>query len=109
MAADHILGLNDLIPTTAMVVAILALSAIPMYAQSQQLETTNAKNLFKIITSDKLKIQTFCKIADLGDQLNQADRVHDTNKIEEVSQKLDELEGKLPEYTALVALLADGP
>jgi hypothetical protein len=36
----------------------------------------------------------------------EADRAHDTKKVEELSQKLDELEGKLPEYTALVAGLA---
>ena len=63
--------------------------------------------MFKIISSDKLKIQTFCEMADLGNQLDQADRVHDTKKVEEVSQKMDELEGKLPEYTALVAGLGD--
>jgi hypothetical protein len=33
--------------------------------------------------------------------------VHDTKKFEEVSQKMDELEEKLPEYTALVGDLAD--
>jgi hypothetical protein len=45
--------------------------------------------------------------ADLGNQLDEADRVHDTKKTEEVSQKLDELERKLPEYTALVGDLMD--
>jgi hypothetical protein len=46
-------------------------------------------------------------MADLGNQLDQADRVHDTKKTEEISQKLDELERKLPEYTALVDDLKD--
>jgi hypothetical protein len=106
MAANHIFGLGDLVPTTATVIAILAISAMPVYAQSQQSDTVklkaDAQSLFKIISSDKLKIQTFCEMADLGNQLDQADRAHDTKKAEEVSQKMDELEGKLPEYTALV-------
>jgi uncharacterized coiled-coil DUF342 family protein len=47
---------------------------------------------------------------DLGNQLDRADRANDTKKTEEVSQKLDELERKLPEYTALVDGLKDvGP
>jgi hypothetical protein len=102
MAANHIFR-----PT---VIAILAISAVPASAQIQppdmlQLKA-EAQNAFKIISGDKLKIQTFCEMADLGNQLDQADRGHDTKKVEELSQKLDELEGKLPEYTALVAGLA---
>lgn len=111
MAAKHIFGLGDMVPNTATVVAILAISVVPVYAQNQQPDIAklkaNAQNAFKIISSDKHKIQTFCKMADLGNQLDQADRVHDTKKVEEVSQKMDELEGKLPEYTALVADLGD--
>jgi len=111
MAANHIFGLGDLVPTTATVVAILAVSATPLYAQAQQPSAgqlkAHAQNLFEIISSDKLKIQTFCKIADLGSQLDQADEVHDIKKVEEVSRKLDEWEGKLPEYNALVGGLAD--
>ena len=92
-------------------IAILAICTVLAYARVQQPDVmqlkANAQNAFKIISSDKLKIQTFCEIADLGNQLDQADRVRDTKKVEEVSQKLDELEGKLPEYTALVANLAE--
>jgi hypothetical protein len=34
-------------------------------------------------------------------------QVHDTMKVEEVSRKLDEWQGKLPEFTALVGGLTD--
>jgi hypothetical protein len=61
-----------------------------------------AQNAFNVISNDKLKIKTFCEMADLGNQLDRADRANDTNKTEEVSQKLDELERKLPEYSTLV-------
>src|SRR6516225_2462577 len=92
MAANHIFGLGDVVATTATVVAILAVSAMPLHARQPSTVQLNAdaQNLFKIISSDKLKIQIFCKIAVLGDQLDQADQVHDTKKVEEVSQKLDE-------------------
>ena len=63
---------------------------------------SDAQNAFNIISSDKLKIRLFCEMADLGNQLDEAKRLHDTKKVEEVSQKMDELEEKLPEYTALV-------
>jgi hypothetical protein len=100
-------------PTTAAVIAILAIYALPMpvYAQGQQPDIVklkaDAQNTFNIISSDKLKTRVFCEMADLGNQLDEADRVHDTKKTEEVSQKLDELERKLPEYTALVGDLMD--
>src|SRR5262249_35355540 len=67
----------------------------------------DAQNLFKIISSDKRKIQIFCKIADLGNQLDQPDQVHDIKKVEEVSRKLVECQGKLPEFTALVGGMPD--
>jgi hypothetical protein len=81
------------------------------FVQSQQADIVKlkgeAQNAFNVISSDKLKIQTFCEMADLGNQLDRADRANDTKKTEEVSQKLDELERKLPEYTALVDGLKD--
>jgi hypothetical protein len=98
---------------TAAAIALLAICALPVpgYAQGQQADTVklkaDAQNAFNIISSDKRKIKTFCEMADLGNQLDQADRVHDTKKIEKVSQRLDELEQKLPEYTALVGGLMD--
>jgi hypothetical protein len=111
MAANHIFGLADLVLTTARGIVILAVSAMPLYAQNQRPDIVklkeDAKNAFSIISSDKLKIQIFCKLADLGNQLEKADRAHDTKKTVEVSKKMDDLERELPEYTALVAGLMD--
>jgi len=80
-------------------------------AQSQRPDTSklkaDAQNACNVISTDKLKIGTFCEMADLGNQLDQADRAHDIKKTEEVSQKMDESERKLPEYTALVDGLKD--
>jgi hypothetical protein len=67
----------------------------------------DAQNAFNIISSDKLKVHLFCNMADLGNQLDQAERLHDTKKALEMSQNMDELEKKLPEYAALVDGLRD--
>jgi hypothetical protein len=92
------------------IVAILAIS-MPVCAQEQRSNAEklkDAQNAFKIISSDKLKIRTFCELADLGNQLDEADRAHDTKKAEDVSQKMDKLERKLGrEYAALIDALAN--
>jgi len=97
---------------TMPLVAILTLFALPAYAQGQQPDTAklkaDAQNVFKMISSDKLKTQTYCEIADLGNQLEQADRQQDAKTAGELSQKMDDLEKKLgPEYTALIDGLQD--
>ena len=43
---------------------------------------TDAQDVFKIISGDKLKIQTYCEIADLSVQLAQASRKQNTKKVE---------------------------
>ena len=97
---------------TMPLVAILTLFALPAYAQGQQPDTAklkaDAQNVFKMISSDKLKTQTYCEIADLANQLDQADRQQDAKTAGELSQKMDDLEKKLgPEYTALIDGLQD--
>jgi hypothetical protein len=90
-----------------LIAAILAISAMPAYAQEQRPNMeklkADAQNVFKIISGDKLKIQTYCKIADLSQQLDRASRKKDTKKVEELAQSIDELESKLdPEYPLLL-------
>ena len=84
-------------------VAILAISAVPMYAQAQQSSVVklkaDAQNVVKIISGDRLKTQTYCEIVELGDEI---DEEQGSSKTEELSQKVDKLEEKLgPEYIAL--------
>ena len=49
-----------------LIVAILLISAVPVYAEEQQANTeklkAGAQNVFKIISGDKLKIQTIAKL-----------------------------------------------
>ena len=88
-----------------LLVAILAISATPSYAQDQpnlaKLKA-DAENVVKIVSSDKRKLQTYCEFADLSDQIDQANEDGDTKKTQELSQKVDEVGRKLgPEFGAL--------
>ena len=92
-----------------LMVAISVISAVPLYAQDQpnlaKLKA-DAENVVKIISGDKLKIQTYCEFADLSDQIDQAKREQDTEKTEELSQKVDKLGRKLgPEFVGLADAL----
>jgi hypothetical protein len=87
------------------VVAILAISAAPLYAQAQQPSAdklkAEARDLAKIISGDKVKSQTYCKIVELNDQIDQEE---DPVEVQELSQKRDKLEETLGrKYVALVA------
>jgi hypothetical protein len=109
MAANHIFGLGDPVPTATatLVAAILVISAMPAQGQqptADQLKA-HAQNAVKIISGDKQKIGAYCELDDLTDQFDQAVEEKDTKKAAELSQKGEELLRKLgPEFAAL----ADG-
>jgi hypothetical protein len=91
------------------IVAFLIIIAVPVYAQIQQPIAdklkADAKQIVKIISDDKVKIQTYCEIAKLSDQSVQE---RDIKKAQELSAKVNELEDKLgPEYIALKGGLMD--
>ena len=93
-----------------LIVAILAISTSPLYAQGQQPDTAklkvDARNVVGIIGADKDKTQTYCQIVDLGEQIEQAVQGKDYKKFDELAQKLPELEKKLgPEYLGLLESL----
>ena len=90
-----------------LIVAILAISTAPLYAQRQQQNVAklkaDARNLVGIIGGDKTKTQTYCQIDDLSEQLNQAVQDKDRKKAETLSQKISELYKKMgPEFAALI-------
>ena len=95
-----------------LLVAILAISIMPAYAQGQQPDTAklkaDAQNAVNIISGDKLKIQTYCQILDLDDQIDDAKLFQDTKKATELSEQADELKKKLgPEFSTLADDLKD--
>jgi DNA repair ATPase RecN len=95
-----------------LIVAMLAIAAVPVCAQAQQPSgaklKADAQNVVKIISGDKAKTQTYCQIDELSDQVTEAAQKKDNKKVEELSRKMEELEGRLgPEYVALAKELED--
>ncbi len=93
-----------------LIVAILVISTVPLFARGQQPNTAklkaDAQKVVSIISSDKSKTQSYCQIANLSDQVEQAAQEKDRKKVEELLQKIIELEKQLgPEYLALVDAL----
>jgi hypothetical protein len=95
-----------------LIVAILVIVAVPVCAQAQppsaaKVTKADAQKVLNIISGDKVKTQTYCDIAKLGDQIEEADP-KDTKRADELYQKMDELAKKLgPEYVALMDGLQD--
>ena len=90
-----------------LIIAILLISTAPLYAQRQQQNIAklkaDARNLVGIIGSDKTKIQTYCQIDDLSEQLVQAVQEKDRKKANALAEKIPELYKKMgPEFAALI-------
>ena len=93
-----------------LIVGILLISTMPLCAQAQQPDAAklkaDAQRVVSIISGDKAKTQTYCQIANVGEQMNQAVQAKDKKKFDELAQKLPELEKNLgPEYLGLVESL----
>jgi hypothetical protein len=94
------------------IVAILAISTAPLYAQAQQPDAAElkelAKNVIKNIRGDKSKTLAYCQINGLSKPMVEALQEKNDKKAEELFQKIDELEDQLgPEYHALFNALYD--
>src|ERR1035437_4905190 len=96
-----------------LIVAILVIAAVPMFAQAQKPSAANvtkadAQKVVKMSSGDKAKTQTYCDMAKLGEQIEQANEKKETKKADELSQKMDESGTKLgPEYVALMDRLKE--
>jgi hypothetical protein len=82
-----------------LIVGILVISTVPLFAQAQQPDAAklkaDAQKVVSIISGDKVKTQTYCQIANVGEQMNQAVQAKDKKKFDELAQKLPELEKNL--------------
>ena len=92
------------------IAGILMISTAPLFAQGAQPDAAklkaDAQKVVSIISGYKAKAQAYCQIANVGEQMNQAAQAKDKKKIEELAQKLSELEKSLgPEYRGLVESL----
>jgi len=84
-----------------LILAILIIGILPVYAQDQQPNAAElAQKVVSIISGDKAKIQTYCQILDLSDELDRVDQQKDREKTEELSQKINELQKNLAPNTS---------
>jgi hypothetical protein len=89
----------------------LLLGAVPFYAEAQQPPPAGPKptkadvqKVVQIITSDKTKLATFCKLAALDEQMAKADEAKDTKKLDELGKQAEDLQKGLgPDYLKLTA------
>jgi hypothetical protein len=95
-----------------LILGILIIStAPPLFAQAQRDPAklkADAQKVVNIISADKAKTQTYCQIANLGEQMDQAVKEKDKKKFEELAQRIKDGEKKLgPEYLALIDAVRD--
>ena len=96
-----------------LVVTILVIAAAPICAQAQKptpakVTKADAQKVLRIISSDKAKTRIYCEMANLGNQLEQANETGDSKKFDALFQRMYELGEKLgPEYAALIDGLQD--
>ena len=96
-----------------LIAAIFVFSVVPVCAHAQtpsdaKVTKAEVQRVVKMITDDKAKTQTYCDIAKVGVQIDEAEEKKDTKKAEDLSKKMDGLAKKLgPEYGALMDGLQD--
>ena len=93
-----------------LIVAILLISAAPVYAQAQQPNMAklkaDAQKVVSIISADEAKTQTYCEARDIAKQFVQAQQQKENEKVEELADKLIEQQKDLgSEYLALMESL----
>ena len=92
------------------VILVTAFGASAALAQGPSAEKlkVDAQEVVKIITGDSAKAQAYCETVKLGDQMDQAEQNNDSNQMEDLSKKMDELNEKLgPEFLKLSQDLQD--
>jgi len=94
---------------TIAVAAVIA--AVPFVAQAQKAAKptkAQADKVVAVIKADKAKVQIYCDMNKIGEQLDQADQKKDQKKVDELSKQLDDMSQKLgPDYVALVNGMQD--
>ena len=90
-----------------LIAGIVIVSTAPLFAQREQQNVAklkaDARNLVGIIGGDKIKIQTYCQIDDLTEQLDQAVQEKDSQKAKALVKKIAELNKKMgPDFARLV-------
>jgi hypothetical protein len=94
-----------------LVVALCLFTAIPAatYAQQNQPPApppptlADVQKLAQAITADKAKLQIYCQLSKLNDQIAAADQKKDTKTMQALSEQADALEQKMgPDYAKVM-------
>ncbi|HMF23614.1 MAG TPA: hypothetical protein VKG24_16010 [Pseudolabrys sp.] len=89
--------------------AALVIVATPVCAQVQKPTRADVQKVFEIISGDEGKLQAYCDIGELGDQIEEANAKKDFKKLQELAVRADELGTKLsPEYGVLMNEIQNG-
>lgn len=93
------------------IAAAFVIAAVPLCAQAQnppKATKADAEKVVKLISADKAKMQAYCEMNRLGEQIDQAEQKKDSKTSAALSQKMDELSQKVgPEYIALMDGMQD--
>ena len=89
-----------------LMIGLLLNSAVTLYAQAQQPNTTklkaDAQKVVSIIRGDKAKTQAYCQINSLGGEVDLAAQARDVQKADALTKKINDLEKQLgSEYLVL--------
>ena len=89
-----------------LIIRLLLNSAVTLYAQAQQPNTTklkaDAQKVVSIIRGDKAKTQAYCQINSLGGEVDLAAQARDEQKADALTKKINDLEKQLgSEYLVL--------
>jgi len=89
-----------------LIIGLLLNSAVTLYAQAQQPNTTklkaDAQKVVSIIRGDKAKTQAYCQINSLGGEVDLAAQARDEQKADALTKKINDLEKELgSEYLVL--------
>jgi hypothetical protein len=96
-----------------LIVTISVIAAAPICAQAQKptpakVTKADAQKVLRIVSSDKVKTRIYCEMAELGNQMEQANETGDSKKFDALFQRMYELGKKLgSEYAALIDELQD--
>jgi hypothetical protein len=95
-----------------LLLAISAFAAMPAFAELQQGGTQpnapkptlgQVQQVVQIISGDKTKLQQYCDIVKLDQQIAEAHRRNDTNTLEVLIRQADDLAQKIgPEYVTML-------
>ena len=94
-----------------LVVTTLCFTAMPAFGQSSMDRPSNApkptmaevQKVVQTISADKAKMQTYCDVSKLNQQMAKLDEKKDAKTLQNLSQKADALMQKLgPDYVKLV-------